>query len=118
MRQIVHHGADGELALHMVARLERAFGQHIAIQTAQARRENIDEQFRTALRAGVTRVAFQRPLDWLAAHNLTPPATAAVDADRSKFEKFLSERRIQGETDPAKREALFRAFMEWQKRNP
>ena len=61
---------------------------------------------------------FKASEDWLAAHNLTPPATAAVDADRSKFEKFLSERRIQGETDPAKREALFRAFLEWQKRNP
>jgi TRAP-type uncharacterized transport system substrate-binding protein len=61
---------------------------------------------------------FKASEDWLAAHNLTLPTTAAVDADRSKFEKFLSERRIQGETDPAKREALFRAFLEWQKRNP
>jgi hypothetical protein len=61
---------------------------------------------------------FKASEDWLAAHNLAPPTTAAVDADRSKFEKFLSERRIQGETDPAKREALFRAFLEWQKRNP
>jgi TRAP-type uncharacterized transport system substrate-binding protein len=61
---------------------------------------------------------FKASEDWLAAHNLTPPTTRSVDADRMKFEKFLLDKRIPDASDPEKREALFRRFLEWQKRNP
>jgi TRAP-type uncharacterized transport system substrate-binding protein len=62
---------------------------------------------------------FKAAEDWLAAHNMTPPAvTGSVEADRAKFEKFMIDRRMQGGSDPASRETLFRAFLEWRKRNP
>jgi TRAP-type uncharacterized transport system substrate-binding protein len=61
---------------------------------------------------------FKASEDWLAAHNLTPPTTRSVDADRMKFERFLLDKRIPDASDPEKREALFRRFLEWQKRNP
>jgi TRAP-type uncharacterized transport system substrate-binding protein len=61
---------------------------------------------------------FKASEDWLAAHDLTPPATRSADADRTQFQRFLSDGRIQDGSDPAKREALFRQFLEWQKRNP
>jgi TRAP-type uncharacterized transport system substrate-binding protein len=61
---------------------------------------------------------FKASEDWLAAHNLTPPTTRSADADRMKFERFLLDKRIPDASDPEKREALFRRFLEWQKRNP
>ena len=61
---------------------------------------------------------FKAADDWLAAHDLVPPTTRSADADRTQFQRFLSDRRIQDGSDPAKREALFRQFLEWQKRNP
>jgi TRAP-type uncharacterized transport system substrate-binding protein len=61
---------------------------------------------------------FKASEDWLAAHNLVPPTTRSADADWIQFQRFLTEKRIQGGTDPAKREALFRQFLDWRKRNP
>ena len=50
--------------------------------------------------------------DWLIAHNLAQSA----ESDKLKVQKFLTDNRIPGGTDPAKREELFRQFQEWQKR--
>jgi TRAP-type uncharacterized transport system substrate-binding protein len=61
---------------------------------------------------------FKASEDWLAAHNLVPPTTRSADADRIQFQRFLSDKRIQDGSDPATRDALFRQFLEWQKRNP
>jgi uncharacterized protein len=55
---------------------------------------------------------FKASEDWLIAHNLAQSA----ETDKLKFQKFLTDSRIQGGTDPAKREELFRQFQEWQKR--
>ena len=49
---------------------------------------------------------FKASEDWLAAHNLTPPTTRSVDADRMKFERFLLDKRIPDASDPEKREAM------------
>jgi TRAP-type uncharacterized transport system substrate-binding protein len=55
---------------------------------------------------------FKASEDWLIAHNLAQPA----EIDKLKFQKFLTDSRIPGGTDPAKSEELFRQFQEWQKR--
>ena len=55
---------------------------------------------------------FKASEDWLIAHNLAQSA----EIDKLKFQKFLTDSRIQGGTDPAKSEELFRQFQEWQKR--
>lgn len=57
---------------------------------------------------------FKASEDWLAAHNMTP-RTQSAEADKLQFQKFLTDNRIQEGSDPAKREALFRQFLEWQK---
>jgi TRAP-type uncharacterized transport system substrate-binding protein len=61
---------------------------------------------------------FKASEDWLAARNLAPPTTRSAESDRIQFERFLTDKRIQNGSDPGKREALFRQFLEWQKRNP
>ena len=55
---------------------------------------------------------FKASEDWLIAHNLAQSA----EIDKLKFQKFLTDSRIPGGTDPAKSEELFRQFQEWQKR--
>src|SRR5450631_2235908 len=58
---------------------------------------------------------FKAADDWLVAHNMAP-MTQSAENDKVKFQKFLTDSRIQDGSDPAKREALFRQFQEWQKR--
>jgi len=57
---------------------------------------------------------FQASEDWLVAHNLTP-RTQSAEVDKLQFQKFLTDNRVPDGSDPAKREALFRQFLEWQK---
>jgi len=59
---------------------------------------------------------FKAAEDWLAAHNMRP-ITPSDDVDRTRFEQFLIDRRIPGASDPAKRSALFRQFLEWYKQD-
>lgn len=58
---------------------------------------------------------FKAADDWLIAHNMLPPSQSA-ETDKTRFEKFLTDNPVPGAADPAKREALFRQFLEWQKR--
>lgn len=58
---------------------------------------------------------FKAAEDWLIAHNMTP-RSPSVDTDKVQFEKFLTNNPVPGASDPSKREALFRQFLEWQKR--
>jgi len=59
---------------------------------------------------------FKAAEDWLKQHNMSPlPQTAEVE--KSRFDRFLAERSATGGNNPATREALFREFMEWMKRN-
>ena len=59
---------------------------------------------------------FKAAEDWLKQHNMSPlPQTAEVQ--RMRFDRFLAERPTNASSDPATREALFREFMEWMKRN-
>ena len=53
---------------------------------------------------------FKAADDWLTRARQSP------DAQRGKFEQFLVETGLATGDDPAKRETLFRQFMEWQKR--
>jgi uncharacterized protein len=53
---------------------------------------------------------FKAADDWLARNRQSP------DAQRGKFEQFLVETGLTTGDDPARREALFQQFMEWQKR--
>jgi TRAP-type uncharacterized transport system substrate-binding protein len=53
---------------------------------------------------------FKPAEDWLARNRRAP------DGDRDKFERFLSEAGTVVADDPARRDALFRQFQEWQKR--
>jgi TRAP-type uncharacterized transport system substrate-binding protein len=58
---------------------------------------------------------FKAADDWLVAHNMAPMKQSDGD-EKLNFQKFLTDNRIQDGSDPAKREALFRQFQEWQKR--
>jgi TRAP-type uncharacterized transport system substrate-binding protein len=53
---------------------------------------------------------FKAADDWLARNRRAP------EADRDQFERFLADTGAVVADDPARREALFRQFMEWQKR--
>jgi len=55
---------------------------------------------------------FKAADDWLARNRRTP----AVEAERGQFEQFLADTSSVVVDEPAKREALFRRFLEWQKR--
>jgi TRAP-type uncharacterized transport system substrate-binding protein len=59
---------------------------------------------------------FKAAEDWLAAHNLKPVAQSE-EVDKNKFEQFLIDHQVPGATDPAKRSALFRQFLEWYKQD-
>jgi TRAP-type uncharacterized transport system substrate-binding protein len=56
---------------------------------------------------------FKAADDWLARNRRTP----AVEAERGQFEQFLADTGSVVVDEPAKREALFRRFLEWQKRH-
>jgi uncharacterized protein len=53
---------------------------------------------------------FKAADDWLARNRRAP------DGDRDKFEQFLADTGTAAANDPSKRDALFRQFLEWQKR--
>jgi TRAP-type uncharacterized transport system substrate-binding protein len=59
---------------------------------------------------------FKAADDWLVRHNMSSVSQSA-EVEKIRFDQFLSENRIQINNDPARREALFRQFMEWRKRN-
>ncbi len=56
---------------------------------------------------------FKAADDWLARNRRTP----AAEAERGQFEQFLADTGSVVVDEPAKREALFRRFLEWQKRH-
>jgi TRAP-type uncharacterized transport system substrate-binding protein len=53
---------------------------------------------------------FKPAEEWLLAHDMAP--------EKVRFEKFLADNPTLGGNDPAKREALFRQFLEWRRSNP
>jgi TRAP-type uncharacterized transport system substrate-binding protein len=55
---------------------------------------------------------FKAADDWLARNRRSP----SPEAERGLFEQFLADTGAKITSDPARREALFRQFMEWQKR--
>jgi TRAP-type uncharacterized transport system substrate-binding protein len=55
---------------------------------------------------------FKAADDWLARNRRTPSA----EAERGQFEQFLADTGTTVADDPARRDALFRQFLEWQKR--
>jgi len=57
---------------------------------------------------------FKAADDWLARNRRSP----SPEAERGQFEQFLADTGATVSNDPTKREALFRQFMEWQKRRP
>jgi hypothetical protein len=58
---------------------------------------------------------FKAADDWLARHNMSSVSQSA-EVQRIRFEQFLSENRIQVSSDPSRREAVFRQFLEWERR--
>jgi TRAP-type uncharacterized transport system substrate-binding protein len=56
---------------------------------------------------------FKAADEWLARHNMSSSSQSA-EVEKIRFEQFLSENRNQMNNDPARREALFRQFLEWQ----
>jgi hypothetical protein len=61
---------------------------------------------------------FKAAEDWLVAHNLTPPAARSAEADKTESDRFTTEGRAKDGSDPVKREAPLRQFLEWQKGHP
>ena len=59
---------------------------------------------------------FKAAEDWLSRHNMTPLSQSA-EVEKMRFDRFMTERRATGSSDPATRETLFRQFMDWMKRN-
>jgi hypothetical protein len=55
--------------------------------------------------------------DWLVRHNMSPTSQTA-EVEKIRFEQFLAANRAQVSNDPAKRDALFRQFLDWAKRRP
>jgi hypothetical protein len=53
---------------------------------------------------------FKAAEQWLVAHDMAP--------ERIRFEKFLAEKAVPGTADPARRETLFRLFLEWKLNHP
>jgi hypothetical protein len=43
------------------------------------------------------------------------PTAESAETDKARSERFLVDNPVPGATDPAKREVLFRQFLEWQK---
>ncbi len=58
---------------------------------------------------------FKAADDWLVRHSMSPVSQSA-EIEKIRFEQFLADSRATISSDPTKREALFRLFMEWQKR--
>jgi len=58
---------------------------------------------------------FKAAEDWLMRHNMSSMPQSA-EVQKIRFEQFLAEKRMQVGNDPAKRDALFRQFLEWQQR--
>src|SRR6266481_4101177 len=58
---------------------------------------------------------FKAADDWLTRHNMSSVSQSA-EVQRIRFEQFLSENRIQVSNDPSRREAVFRQFLEWERR--
>ncbi len=59
---------------------------------------------------------FKAAEDWLSQHNMLPLSQAA-EAEKMRFERFMAERRAAGSNDTPTRDALFRQFLEWERRN-
>jgi TRAP-type uncharacterized transport system substrate-binding protein len=53
---------------------------------------------------------FKAAEQWLVAHDMAP--------ERIRFEKFLAEKAVPGTADPARRETLFRLYLEWKLNHP
>jgi len=58
---------------------------------------------------------FKAAEDWLSRHNMAPTSQTA-EVEKIRFQQFLAENRTQISNDPARRDAIFRQFLEWQKR--
>jgi hypothetical protein len=58
---------------------------------------------------------FKAADEWLTRHNMSSVSQSA-DVERIRFEQFLSENRIQVSSDPSRRDAVFRQFLEWERR--
>jgi hypothetical protein len=59
---------------------------------------------------------FKAADDWLRQHNMSP-LSRTTEVEKIRFDHFLAERRAAGTSDTTTREALFREFLEWTKRN-
>jgi TRAP transporter TAXI family solute receptor len=53
---------------------------------------------------------FKAAEDWLVENEMT--------SEKIRFEKFLADNPVPGGSDPAKRESLYRLFLEWKRNNP
>jgi uncharacterized protein len=53
---------------------------------------------------------FKAAEEWLVTHGMT--------SEKIQFEKFLADNRAPGASDAAKREILFRQFLEWKRNHP
>lgn len=53
---------------------------------------------------------FKPAEEWLVAHDMM--------SEKARFEKFVADNPALAGSDPAKREALFRRFLEWKRNNP
>jgi TRAP-type uncharacterized transport system substrate-binding protein len=58
---------------------------------------------------------FKAADEWLTRHNMSSVSQSA-EVEKIRFDQFLSENRIQISSDPARRDAVFRQFLEWQRR--
>ena len=58
---------------------------------------------------------FKAADDWLTRHNMSSVSQSA-EVQKIRFEQFLFENRIQVSNDPSRREAVFRQFLEWERR--
>jgi TRAP-type uncharacterized transport system substrate-binding protein len=58
---------------------------------------------------------FKAADEWLTRHNMLSVSQSA-EVEKIRFDQFLSENRIQISSDPARRDAVFRQFLEWERR--
>jgi TRAP-type uncharacterized transport system substrate-binding protein len=58
---------------------------------------------------------FKGAEDWLVGHNMSAVSTSS-EAARKRFEQFLMQTRGAAGPDPTRTDALFREFLEWQRR--
>jgi TRAP-type uncharacterized transport system substrate-binding protein len=56
---------------------------------------------------------FKAADEWLTRHNMSSVSQSA-EVEKIRFDQFLAENRIQISSDPARRDAVFRQFLEWQ----